>query len=199
MKSYIGADSTRAAISGLHNACRTNEKACGRKGLRACRQRGRGGADGGRRGGAVAGFVTRTSRGNVPKRTVQYRTILCLTLPQEHTAKHILPCLSQRKPGGKKAAVGSRRKCGNLCGNLVARSSGRCGHGHGRGGARGSADRGDVRVRQGLLLGHSAARAFGRCGFGGRFCLARCCGRAVRDAGSAQGALACFLAERKNA
>ena len=69
----------------------------------------------------------------------------------------------------------------------------------GRGGAWGSADRGDVRVRQGLLVGHSLARAFGRCGCGGRFWLARCGGRAVRDAGAAQGALAGFLAERKNA
>ena len=76
------------------------------------------GAHGGRRGGAVAGIVTRTSRGTVPNRTVQYRTILCLTLQQEHTAKHILPCLSQRKPGGKKAAVGNRRKCGKLCGSV---------------------------------------------------------------------------------
>ena len=77
------------------------------------------GAHDGRRGGAVAGVVTRTSRGTVPNRTVQYRTILCLTLQQEHTAKHILPCLSQRKPGGKKAAVGNRRKCGKLCGKRV--------------------------------------------------------------------------------
>ena len=67
----------------------------------------------------------------------------------------------------------------------------------GCGGAWGSADRGDVRVRQGLLVGHSLARAFGRCGCGGRFWLARCGGRAVRDAGAAQGALAGFLSERK--
>ena len=80
------------------------------------------GAHGGRRGGAVAGVVTRTSRGTVPNRTVQYRTILCLTLQQEHTEKHILPCLSQRKPGGKKAAVGNRRKCGKLCGKRVENS-----------------------------------------------------------------------------
>ena len=50
-----------------------------------------------------------------------------------------------------------------------------------------------------LLVGHSLARAFGRCGCGGRFWLARCGGRAVRDAGAAQGALAGFLSERKNA
>ena len=37
------------------------------------------------------------------------------------------------------------------------------------------------------------------CGCGGRFWLARCGGRAVRDAGAARGALAGFLAERKNA
>ena len=87
--------------------------------MRTRRQRVCGGAHGGRRGGAVAGVVTRTSRGTVPNRTVQYRTILCLTLQQEHTAKQILPCLSQRKPGGKKAAVGNRRKCGKLCGKRV--------------------------------------------------------------------------------
>ena len=52
-------------------------------------------------------------------------------------------------------------------------------------------------MRQGLLVGHSLARAFGRCGCGGRLWLARCGGRAVRDAGAAQGALACFLTERK--
>ena len=178
------------------------------------------------------GYGVCTSRGTVPYRTVPYRTTPCLTLQQEHTAKHILPCLSQRKPGGKKAAVGNRRKCGKLCGKLVARRSGRCGRARaqrwtgaaregvdavgqtpvlaaaGCGGAWGRADRGDVRVRQGLLVGHSLACAFGRaqsgacfgrCGCGGRFWLARCGGRAVRDAGAAQSTLAGFLSERKNA
>ena len=65
------------------------------------------------------GYGVCTSRGTVPYRTVPYRTTPCLTLQQEHTAKHILPCLSQRKPGGKKAAVGNRRKCGKLCGKRV--------------------------------------------------------------------------------
>ena len=69
----------------------------------------------------------------------------------------------------------------------------------GCGGAWGSADRGDVRARCWLAAGCGLARAFGRCGCGGRFWLARCGGRAVRDAGAAQGALAGFLAERKNA
>ena len=64
------------------------------------------------------GYGVCTSRGTVPYRTVPYRTTPCLTLQQEHTAKHILPCLSQRKPGGKKAAVGNRRKCGKLCGSV---------------------------------------------------------------------------------
>ena len=67
----------------------------------------------------------------------------------------------------------------------------------GCGGAWGSADRGDVRVRCWLAAGCGLARAFGRCGCGGRFWLARCGGRAVRDAGAAQGALAGFLTERK--
>ena len=65
------------------------------------------------------GYGVCTSRGTVPYRTVPYRTTPCLTLQQEHTAKHILPCLSQRKPGGKKAAVGNQRKCGKLCGKRV--------------------------------------------------------------------------------
>ena len=52
-------------------------------------------------------------------------------------------------------------------------------------------------VWRALSVGPSLARAFGRCGCGGRFWLARCGGRAVRDAGAAQGALAGFLAERK--
>lgn len=55
---------------------------------------------------------------------------------------------------------------------------------------------GDVRVRQGLLVGPSLERAFGRCGCGGRFWLARCGGRAVRDAGAAQGALDFLLREK---
>ena len=53
-------------------------------------------------------------------------------------------------------------------------------------------------VWRALLVGPSLAGTFGRCGCGGRFWLARCGGRAVRDAGAAQGALAGFLAERKN-
>lgn len=70
-----------------------------------------------RRGACVTGTVC--VRHVAPYHTVQYRTTPCLTLQQEHTAKHILPCLSQRKPGGKKAAVGNRRKCGKLCGKRV--------------------------------------------------------------------------------
>ena len=121
------------------------------------------GAHGGRRGGAVAGVVTRTSRGTVPNRTVQYRTILCLTLQQEHTAKHILPCLSQRKPGGKKAAVGNQRKCGKRVENLLQ-------------GAQ--AGRGPVRVRRSM----GACRQGGRAGAAGAFGRAQsgACFRPVR-------------------
>ena len=196
------------------------------------------GAHGGRRGGAVAGVVTRTSRGTVPNRTVQYRTILCLTLQQEHTAKHILPCLSQRKPGGKKAAVensvesvwktcfkalrllragagaagslmGTFRRAWSGGGAAVDRSGAR---GRGCGGADAGSGGGRARrsmgqCRQGGCAG--AAGAFGRAQSGARFrpvrvwwtllagALWRPCG-AVRDAGAAQGALADFLAERKN-
>ena len=82
-----------------------------------------------RRGACVTGTVC--VRHVAPYHTVQYRTTPCLTLQQEHTAKHILPCLSQRKPGGKKAAVGNRRKCGKLCGKLASRRSGRAWSGAG--------------------------------------------------------------------
>lgn len=204
-----------------------------------------------RRGACVTGTVC--VRHVAPYHTVQYRTTPCLTLQQEHTAKHILPCLSQRKPGGKKAAVGNRRKCGKLCGKRVenlfqgaqAVAGGRgCGgqpDGYfqtgvvrrGRSGGQerrarawmrwgrrrfwrrpGAAEHGAVptggmcgygvglrpgAVWRALLVGPSLARAFGRCGCGGRFWLARCGGRAVRDAGAARGALADFLSERKNA
>ena len=124
------------------------------QGLARMTQRVRGGAHGGRRGGAVAGVVTRTSRGTVPNRTVQYRTILCLTLQQEHTAKHILLCLSQRKPGGKKAAVGNQRKCGKLCGKRVENLF-----------QGAQAGRGPVRVRRSM----GACRQGGRAGAAGAF------------------------------
>ena len=112
-----------------------------------------------RRESPVTRDVAAASRGTVPNRTVQYRTILCLTLQQEHTAKHILPCLSQRKPGGKKAAVGNRRKCGKLCGKLVSRRSDRCGR------ARARLSMGQC--RQGGCAG--AAGAFGRAQSGACF------------------------------
>ena len=89
-----------------------------------------------------------------PYRTVPYRTILCLTLQQEHTAKHILPCLSQRKPGGKKAAVGNQRKCGKLCGKRVENLF-----------QGAQAGRGPVRVRRSM----GACRQGGRAGAAGAF------------------------------
>ena len=171
------------------------------------------------------GYGVCTSRGTVPYRTVPYRTTPCLTLQQEHTAKHILPCLSQRKPGGKKAAVGNRRKCGKLCGkrveNLFQGAQAAAG-GRGRGGQpdgyfrpgvvwRGRSGGQERRARAWMRWGrrrfwrrpgaaeHGAVPTGGMCGCGGRFWLARCGGRAVRDAGAARGALAGFLAERKNA
>lgn len=110
-----------------------------------------------RRGACVTGTVC--VRHVAPYHTVQYRTTPCLTLQQEHTAKHILPCLSQRKPGGKKAAVGNRRKCGKLCGKLVARRSDRCGR------ARARLSMGQC--RQGGRAG--AAGAFGRAQSGACF------------------------------
>ena len=110
--------------------------------------------------------------------------------------------------GAAGSLMGTFRRAWSGGGAAVDRSGAR-GHGcggadAGSGGGRtlrawGSADRGDVRVRCWLVAGCGLARAFGRCGCGGRFWLARCGGRAVRDAGAAQGALADFLAERKNA
>ena len=97
----------------------------------------------------------------VPYRTVPYRTILCLTLQQEHTAKHILPCLSQRKPGGKKAAVGNRRKCGKRVENLFQGAQAAAG-GRGRGGQPDGYFRPGV-VRRGAAVDRSGARGRG-CG-----------------------------------
>ena len=95
---------------------------------------------------------------------------------------------------GGGAAVDRGGARGRGCGGADAGSGG--------GRARrsmGQCRQGGVRVRQGLLVGPSLARTFGRCGCGGFFWLARCGGRAVRDAGAARGALAGFLTERKNA
>ena len=135
------------------------------------------------------GYGVCTSRGPVPYRTVPYRTTPCLTLQQEHTAKHILPCLSQRKPGGKKAAVGNQRKCGKL----VARRSGRAWSG------AGAAEHGGVptggtcgcgrgfwsgTVWRALLVGPSLARALAGAGvvdaFGWRVVAAVRCGTRVQ-------------------
>ena len=153
-----------------------------------------------------------------PYRTVPYHTVSYLTAGTY--GKAYLTLSLSKKARGKESRCGKPAKMWKTlwkaCGKLVSRRSGRCGRARvrrgrrrfwrrrGRGGAWGSADRGDVRARQGavwraLLVGPSLARAFGRCGCGGRFWLARCGGRAVRDAGAAQGALAGFLSERKNA
>ena len=110
--------------------------------------------------------------------------------------------------GAAGSLMGTFRRAWSGGGAAVDRSGARgrgCGGADaGSGGGRvrrsmGQCRQGVVRVRQGLLVGPSLERAFGRCGCGGRFWLARCGGRAVRDAGAAQGALAGFLAERKNA
>ena len=47
------------------------------------------GGDGGRSGGFVTRDADATSRGTVPNRTVQYRTIPCLTLQEEPTTQEI--------------------------------------------------------------------------------------------------------------
>ena len=132
-----------------------------------------------------------------PYRTVPYHTVSYLTAGTY--GKAYLTLSLSKKARGKESRCWKPAKMWKTlwktCCKALRPGVVRCG----RGGAWGSADRGDVRVRQGLLVGHSLARAFGRCGCGGRFWLARCGGRAVRDAGAAQGALAGFLAERKNA
>ena len=73
-----------------------------------------------RRESPVTRDVAAASRGTVPNRTVQYHTLL---RSRNALHKHILPCLSQRKPRGKKAAVENRRNCGKLCGKIVETGS----------------------------------------------------------------------------
>ena len=131
-----------------------------------------------------------------PYRTVPYHTVSYLTAGTY--GKVYLTLSLSKKARGKESRCGKPAEMWKDCGKLVSRRSGRCGRAQVRR-SMGQCRQGDVRVRQGLLVGHSLARAFGRCGCGGRFWLARCGGRAVRDAGGAQGALAGFLSERKNA
>ncbi len=126
-----------------------------------------------------------------PYRTVPYHTVSYLTAGTY--GKAYLTLSLSKKARGKESRCWKPAKMWKTCCKALRPGVVRCGCG----GAWGRADRGDVRVRQGLLVGHSPARAFGRCGCGGRFWLARCGGRAVRDAGAAQGALAGFLSERK--
>ena len=131
-----------------------------------------------------------------PYRTVPYHTVSYLTAGTY--GKAYLTLSLKESQGERKPLWETSENVENVwktCFKALRPGVVRCGCG----GAWGRADRGDVRVRQGLLVGHSPARAFGRCGCGGRFWLARCGGRAVRDAGAAQGALAGFLSERKNA
>lgn len=105
---------------------------------------------------------------------------------------------------GGGAAVDRSGARGRGCGGADAGSGGGAGAAEHGGVPTGGMCRCGVGLRPGavwrtLLVGPSLARAFGRCGCGGRFWLARCGGRAVRDAGAARGALAGFLSERKNA
>ena len=110
----------------------------------------------------------------------------------------------RRAWSGGGAAVDRSGARGRGCGGAdVGSGGGRVRQGHGAVPTGGMCGCG-VGLRPGavwraLLVGLSLARAFGRCGCGGRFWLACCGGRAVRDAGAAQGALAGFLSERKNA
>ena len=135
-----------------------------------------------RRESPVTRDVAAASRGTVPNRTVQYHTLL---RSRNALHKHILPCLSQRKPRGKKAAVENRRNCGKLCGKIVENrirgGRGRCGLVQACSRVRG-ASAGDRRTRCGLVR---------VCGW------VRDGGCVVQGAGAAQGALAGFLAERK--
>ena len=155
-----------------------------------------------RRGACVTGTVC--VRHVAPYHTVQYRTVPHRVLPcSRNTRQSISYPVSLKESQGERKPLwetsenveNSVESVWKTCFKALRPGVVRCGCG----GAWGRADRGDVRVRQGLLVGHSPARAFSRCGCGGRFWLARCGGRAVRDAGAAQGALAGFLAERKNA
>ena len=156
-----------------------------------------------------------------PYRTVPYHTVSYLTAGTY--GKAYLTLSLSKKARGKESRCGKPAKMWKTlwkaCGKLVSGAQAAAG-GRGRGGQPdgyfrpGAAEHGAVptggmcgcgrgfwsgTVWRALLVGPSLARAFGRCGCGGRFWLARCGGRAVRDAGAAQGALAGFLAERKNA
>ena len=151
-------------------------------------------------GGAALSRVSSRGRLAAPYPTVPYSTVPYCVLPYSRNIRQSIsyPVSLKESQGERKPLLETGENVENSVENLFQGAQAAAG-GRGRGGAWGRADRGDVRVRQGLLVGHSPARAFGRCGCGGRFWLARCGGRAVRDAGAAQGALAGFLAERKNA
>ena len=151
-------------------------------------------------GGAALSRVSSRGRLAAPYPTVPYSTVPYCVLPYSRNIRQSIsyPVSLKESQGERKPLLETSENVENVwktCFKALRPGVVRCGCG----GAWGRADRGDVRVRQGLLVGHSPARAFGRCGCGGRFWLARCGGRAVRDAGAAQGALAGFLAERKNA
>ena len=148
-------------------------------------------------GGAALSRVSSRGRLAAPYPTVPYSTVPYCALPYSRNIRQSIsyPVSLKESQGERKPLLETGENVENSVENLLQGAQAAAG---GRGGAWGSADSGRVRVRQGLLVGHSPARAFGRCGCGGRFWLARCGGRAVRDAGAAQGALTDFLTERKN-
>ena len=153
-------------------------------------------------GGAALSRVSSRGRLAAPYPTVPYSTVPYCVLPYSRNIRQSIsyPVSLKESQGERKPLWETGENVENsvesvwkTCCKALRPGVVRCGCG----GAWGRADRGDVRVRQGLLVGHSPARAFGRTWSGGRFWLARCGGRAVRDAGAAQGALAGFLSERK--
>ena len=130
-----------------------------------------------RRGACVTGTVC--VRHVAPYHTVQYRTVPHRVLPCSRNTRQ-----SISYPVSLKESQGERKplwETGENVENSVESVWKTC-----------------FKVLRPLRAG-SLMGTFGRCGCGGRFWLARCGGRAVRDAGAAQGALAGFLSERKNA
>ena len=136
-------------------------------------------------GGAALSRVSSRGRLAAPYPTVPYSTVPYCVLPYSRNIRQSIsyPVSLKESQGERKPLLETGENVENSVENLFQGAQAAAG-GRGRGGAWGSADSGRVRVRQGLLVG---------CG------LARCGGRAVRDAGAAQGALAGFLSERKNA
>ena len=126
-------------------------------------------------GGAALSRVSSRGRLAAPYPTVPYSTVPYCVLPYSRNIRQSIsyPVSLKESQGERKPLWETSENVENsvesvwkTCFKALRPGVVRCGCG----GAWGRADRGDVRVRQGLLVGHSPARAFSRCGCGGRFC-----------------------------